>query len=36
MEVAISGAEQRLLRQVQRAGRGRVGYVPVIALLMLD
>jgi transposase len=36
MEVALSDSERRLLRQAQRACRGKAGYVPVTVLLLLD
>ncbi len=36
MKVTLPEAERQLLRQAQRACRGKVGYVPVTALLMLD
>ena len=36
MVVSLPEAERQLLRQAQRACRGKAGYVPVTALLMLD
>ena len=36
MEVRLSDTERQLLRQAQRACRGKAGYVPVTVLLMLD
>lgn len=36
MIVSLPEAERQLLRQAQRACRGKAGYVPVTALLMLD
>ena len=36
MSVTLPDAERQLLRQAQRACRGKAGYVPVTALLMLD
>ncbi len=36
MIVTLPEAERQLLRQAQRACRGKAGYVPVTALLMLD
>jgi len=36
MKVSLPEAERQLLRQAQRACRGKAGYVPVTALLMLD
>ncbi|OGX89349.1 hypothetical protein BEN47_19750 [Hymenobacter lapidarius] len=36
MEVRLSDAERQLLRQAQRACRGKAGYVPVTVLLLLD
>ncbi len=36
MDVRLSDTERQLLRQAQRACRGKAGYVPVMVLLMLD
>ncbi len=36
MVVSLSDAERQLLRQAQRACRGKAGYVPVTVLLLLD
>ena len=36
MVVSLPDAERQLLRQAQRACRGKAGYVPVTVLLMLD
>ena len=36
MEVGLSDTERQLLRQAQRACRGKAGYVPVTVLLLLD
>ncbi len=36
MNVTLPETERQLLRQAQRACRGKAGYVPVTALLMLD
>ena len=36
MVVSHPDAERQLLRQAQRACRGKAGYVPVTVLLMLD
>lgn len=36
MDVTLPGSERQLLRQAQRACRGKAGYVPVTVLLMLD
>ncbi len=36
MEVGLSATERQLLRQAQRACRGKAGYVPVTVLLLLD
>lgn len=36
MEVGLSDSERQLLRQAQRACRGKAGYVPVTVLLLLD
>lgn len=36
MDVGLSDTERQLLRQAQRASRGKAGYVPVTVLLMLD
>jgi transposase len=36
MNVTLPEVERQLLRQAQRACRGKAGYVPVTALLMLD
>jgi len=34
MAVSLPGAERQLLRQAQRACRGKSGYVPVTVLLL--
>ena len=36
MVVSLPDAERQLLRQAQRACRGKAGYVPVTVLLLLD
>ena len=36
MDVGLSDTERQLLRQAQRACRGKAGYVPVTVLLLLD
>ena len=36
MTVTLSDSERQLLRQAQRASRGKAGYVPVTVLLLLD